>query len=92
MLNIFRTSSICEGISYLVILCVSLGIVSREYVFFIGITHGALFLLYLFLSLIASHKQSWPVMDWLLVFLAAVVPFAFLLVEFFIRKEIARSE
>ena len=92
MLNFFRSSSVLEGISYLIILCVSFGIISREYVFFLGITHGVLFLLYLVLSLMVSHKQSWSVVIWLLVFLAAIVPFAFLLVEVFIRKEIQKSE
>jgi integral membrane protein len=92
MLNFFRSSSVLEGISYLLILCVSFGIVSREYVFFLGIMHGVLFMLYFVLSLIVSHKQSWSVVIWLLVFLAAIVPFAFLLVEIFIRKEVLKSE
>jgi len=92
MLNFFRSSSVLEGISYLLILCVSFGIVSREYVFFLGIMHGVLFMLYFVLSLIVSHKQSWSVVIWLLVFLAAIVPFAFLLVEIYIRKKVLKSE
>ena len=91
MLNIFRSSSVLEGISYLMILCVTLGIIDREYVFFLGIMHGVLFMVYVVLSLIVSHKQSWSVITWLLVFIAAIVPFAFLLVEFFIRKEIQKK-
>ena len=91
MLNFFRSLSVLEGISYLIILCVSIGIISREYVFFLGITHGVLFLLYLVLSLIVSYKQSWSVVTGLLVFLAAIAPFAFLLVEIFIRKEIQKK-
>ena len=91
MLNIFRISSVLEGISYLMILCVTLGIIDREYVFFLGIMHGVLFMVYVVLSLIVSHKQSWSVIIWLLVFIAAIVPFAFLLVEFFIRKEIQKN-
>ena len=92
MLNIFRSSSVLEGISYLMILCVTLGIIDREYVFFLGIMHGVLFMVYVVLSLIVSHKQSWSVIIWLLVFIAAIVPFAFLLVEFFIRKEIQKKQ
>ena len=91
MLNIFRISSVLEGISYLMILCVTLGIIDREYVFFLGIMHGVIFMVYVVLSLIVSHKQSWSVITWLLVFIAAIVPFAFLLVEFFIRKEIQKK-
>ncbi len=57
----FRVASVMEGLSYLVILSVSLGIISREFVFYIGMTHGVLFLVYLILSTIASHKQGWSV-------------------------------
>jgi len=32
------------------------------------------------------------VITWLLVFIAAIVPFAFLLVELFIRKEIQKKQ
>ena len=92
MVNFFRILSVIEGISYLIILCVSLGVISREYVFFLGITHGVLFLLYFVFSLIVSHKQSWSVVIWLLVLLAAIIPFAFILVEIFIKKEIKKIE
>lgn len=92
MLTYFRISSFLEGISYLVILCVSLNIISRELVYIIGMTHGALFVVYFVLSLIASHKQGWSVVVWLLVFLAAVVPFAFLLVELFLKKEFRKEQ
>lgn len=92
MINFFRSLSVIEGISYLIILCVSLGVISREYIFFLGITHGVLFLLYFVFSLIVSHKQSWSVVIWLLVLLAAIIPFAFILVEIFIKKEIKKIE
>ena len=92
MINFFRSLSVIEGISYLIILCVSLGVISREYVFFLGITHGVLFLLYFVFSLIVSHKQSWSVVIWLLVLLAAIIPFAFILVEIFIKKEVKKIE
>ena len=92
MLNIFRIFSICEGFSFLLILSVSLGFISRELVFAIGMGHGVLFLLYFVLSLIASHKRGWSVVVWILVFLASVVPFAFIAVELFIQKELAKNE
>ena len=92
MLNFFRSTSVIEGISYLIILSASLGIISREYVYILGMAHGVLFLLYFVLSIIVSHKMSWSVVIWLLVFLASLVPFAFLLVEFFIRKELQKTE
>lgn len=91
MLKVFRTTSLLEGISYLVILCVSLGFITRELVFMLGMIHGALFLTYFLLSLLVSHRQGWSVFVWLLILLAAIVPFAFLPVEVFLRKEHHRN-
>jgi integral membrane protein len=91
-LNFFRAVSALEGISYLVILSVTAGIISRDYVFALGMTHGALFLIYMFASLQTSHKRGWSVFVWLLIFLAAVVPFAFIAVELFLRKEMEQRE
>jgi integral membrane protein len=91
MLNIFRLASLLEGLSFLLILSVSVGLVSRDLVFALGMGHGVLFLVYVALSLGASHKQAWPLFTWLLVFLAAVVPFAFIAVELFIKRELAKD-
>lgn len=90
-MKFFRLVSLSEGISYLVILSVTAGIISREYVFPLGATHGALFILYLFASLQVSHRQGWSIVTWLLIFLAAVVPFAFIAVEVFLRREEAKN-
>ena len=92
MLNIFRAASLLEGCSYLIILCVSLGLIDRDLVFAIGIAHGVLFLLYFVFSLLASHKQGWSVIAWLLVFLASIIPFAFVAVDFFVKKELREIE
>ena len=92
MLKVFRIASILEGISYLVILSVTAGFISREYVSPLGAAHGGLFILYIYLSLQASHKQGWPILVWLLVFLAAIVPFAFVLVEVYLRKQSIKNE
>lgn len=91
MLKFFRIASLLEGLSYLLILCVTLGFISRELVFSIGMTHGALFVMYLLLSLVASHKQSWSVVVWFLIILAAFIPFAFVPVEMFLQKELRRK-
>src|SRR5690606_35541985 len=87
MLSFFRTVSIIEGLSYLVILCVTLGVISRNYVFVLGMTHGVLFMVYLVASLLASNSRSWSVLVWLALLLAALVPFAFIPVELFLRRE-----
>lgn len=92
MLNFFRLASLTEGVSFLLILSVTLGIISREFVYPLGMVHGFLFLLYFVLSLLISHKYGWSLLVWLAVFLASVVPFAFIAVDVFIRKESRKQE
>jgi len=89
-LNYFRVASLLEGSSYLLILSVTLGIISRDHVFPFGAAHGVLFIVYLILSLHESHKRSWSVIVWLLILLASIVPFAFIAVELFARKEVGK--
>lgn len=91
MLKLFRYASLLEGCSYLLILCASFGIISRDFVCPIGMAHGVLFLLYFVFSLLASHKLGWSVTLWLLIFLAAIVPFAFVPVEMFLQKELKKN-
>lgn len=86
MLAAFRIISIIEGLSYLVILAVTLGFISRELVFILGMTHGVLFLLYLIFSLLLSNQKGWSVLFWLQLFLAALIPFAFIAVELYLRR------
>jgi len=86
MIKAFRTISILEGLSYLVILSVTFGLIGREWVFSLGMVHGVLFVLYLVFSLIVSGKKEWSVLKWLILFIASVVPFAFLLVELYFKK------
>ena len=86
MMAFFRIISVLEGLSFLIILSVTLGFIGREYVFELGMGHGVLFMCYLVLSLIVATKRNWSLIVWLLVFLASLVPFAFIAVEFFLRK------
>lgn len=91
MLKIFRGISLIEGTSYLLILCVSLGVISRDFVAVIGMGHGVLFILYLLLAILTAYKYRWPAKIWLLLFLASIIPFAFLLVERFLQKELVKK-
>ena len=86
MLKYFRAISLLEGLSFLAILSVSFGLVSRDFVFMLGMAHGVLFMLYLFLSLIVSNKQQWSLLIWLSLFIASIVPFAFIGVEIFLSR------
>jgi len=91
MLKVFRVVSIAEGVSFLIILSVTLGIISRDFVFYLGLLHGVLFMTYLVLSLLVSNKKSWSILVWLALFLAAIIPFAFIVVELFLRKEAIKA-
>lgn len=92
MLQVFRVVSFLEGLSYLVILSVTLGFITRELVFVLGMVHGALFIAYFVCSLLVSHRQGWSVLLWLAILLAAIVPFAFLPVEVFLQKALKKSQ
>lgn len=92
MLKFFRVVSLIEGSSYLLILCVSLGFISREFVSSIGMAHGVLFVLYVLLSVLAAHQQGWSLRVWLLLFVSALIPFAFVPVELFLEKELRKAK
>jgi len=91
MLKLFRIASLAEGISLLVILSVTIGFISRDYVYVLGMTHGVLFLFYCAFSLVVSHRQKWSVVTWVLILLASLVPFAFIPVEIFLKREIQKA-
>ncbi|UZE96586.1 DUF3817 domain-containing protein [Alkalimarinus alittae] len=86
MLNAFRAISILEGLSYLTILSVTAGILSREYVFQIGMTHGVLLMFYVLFSFMVANKENWSLKIWLPVFFASLIPLAFILVEVYLKK------
>lgn len=86
MLKAFRAISVLEGLSYLVILGVTFGFISRDWVMTLGLTHGALFTLYFLASLVVTHKMAWPVWGWLLLLAVSVIPFAFIALEWFLRQ------
>lgn len=92
MITFFRAISFLEGISYLLILSITLGLISRDFVFHLGMAHGVLFMLYLVLSLMVSNSQKWSVLAWLGLLIAAFVPFAFIPVEIELRKAQDKEE
>ena len=92
MLKYFRVISILEGLSFLILLSVTLGFVSRDYVSLLGMSHGVLFMLYLFLSLIVANKQQWSLLTWLSLFIASIVPFAFIGVEVFLSRVLGHQK
>tara|TARA_B110000881_G_C18297990_1_gene375535 strand:- start:10 stop:303 length:294 start_codon:yes stop_codon:yes gene_type:complete len=91
MIKLFRLLSLLEGLSFLVILSVTLDLISREYVSVLGMTHGVLFILYIVGTLIASNIRKFSILIWLVLFLAAFIPFAFIGVELLMRKNEAKE-
>jgi len=87
MLKYFRIISVVEGLSFLAILCVTFGIISREFVSSLGMFHGVFFMIYIALSFVVVEKNGWSILYWIALFLASVVPFAFIIVELFLRKK-----
>lgn len=86
MIKAFRLISLLEGLSYIAILSVTLGFISRDHVSTLGMTHGILFMVYLMLAMSVSSDKKWPSWKLGLVILASLVPFAFIPAEVFLRK------
>ena len=86
MIKFFRIISLLEGLSYLAILSVTLGYISRDYVSTLGMTHGILFMIYVMQVMSISHKENWSSKQQLGLMLASVIPFAFIPAEIYLRK------
>ncbi len=91
MLAFFRYLSLAEGLSFLIILGVTVGWISRDYVFPLGMGHGVLYIAYVIASLVVCGRQGWGLKIWLPLFLAAIIPFAFIGVDVFLRKAMRRT-
>jgi integral membrane protein len=85
MIKFFRIISLLEGLSYLAILSVTLGYISRDYVSSIGMTHGILFMIYMIIAL--SNNTNWSSRQQLGLMAAAVIPFAFIPTEIYLQKQ-----
>ena len=91
MLKAFRALSLIEGLSLVILLFIAM---PAKYHFGIsgvvpiaGMTHGGLWLTYVVMSLMVSHKQKWSVGFWLVTLLVSVVPFACLWLERRLKRE-----
>ena len=92
----FRYLSMIEGLSLLTLLFIAMpmryyaGI--HDAVWYVGWTHGILFLLYGAGALVTSHQQGWSILYWLFIFFMGAVPFGFLLVDHQLRKAMEAAE
>lgn len=96
MLKFFRKFSMVEGISLLVLLFIAM---PAKYKFgyanivpVVGWMHGLLWITYLILTLLISHKRGWSVGFCLLILFVSVTPFVFLFLDRKLIKIIAADD
>lgn len=92
MLKTFRLISIIEGLSLITLFFIAMPakyyFAAFDIVWQVGMTHGLLWMSYVVLSLVVSHKQGWSVVFWMIVLVASVVPFAC----FFLDKKLVKQQ
>jgi integral membrane protein len=91
-LNRFRLLSFLEGLSFLFLLGVAVPLKyfgnMPEATKVPGMVHGLLFIAYIIYLIMAKMEMKWSIKVTLLLFLASIFPFGFLIAEFsFLRKQ-----
>ena len=87
MTKFFKFTAISEGISYIVLLLNMLFIkpsnidLYKSLLFPIGMTHGILFMVYIYLAFMIKDKQNWSIKDLFIVILGSIVPFGTFYIE-----------
>ena len=94
MTKIFKFTAISEGISYIILLINMLFIkpshidLYKSLLFPIGMTHGILFMAYIYLAFMIKDKQNWSLKDLFKVILGSIVPFG----TFYVEKKYVVNE
>lgn len=80
MLYLLRLVAFTEGVSYLVILFITMPL---KYIwdipkptFYVGTIHGALFIAYILLVIAVQKKKKWNLLQLALILIASLIPFA----------------
>lgn len=91
MKSLFRVVSFFEGVSYLLLLFLAMPLKyfahNPFFVKLLGMPHGVLFLIYVFLAFVYKFRLRWNLGVLSLVLLASVVPFG----TFYIDKKFLRN-
>ena len=93
MIKFFKFIAIAEGFSYLILLVNMLFIKNnnlelyKSLLFPIGMSHGLLFIIYLYLSFFIKNKFNWAIKDLLVVILGSLIPFG----AFYIEKKYLKN-
>lgn len=85
MTRFFKIIATLEGISFLVLLLIAMPLKYAydmpEYVRYVGMAHGMLFIAYIVLAVILKMEENWPVKKFLIICLASVIPFGTFYIE-----------
>jgi integral membrane protein len=91
LLNIFRIVALLEGVSYILLLFIATPIKylldDPQYVKLLGMPHGLLFVAYIALAFLFKKEFSWTNNQFLIVLLAAIIPFG----TFYIDRKYLKS-
>ncbi len=95
MLNLFRVTSILEGISYLALFAVTMPLkyladlpMPNKYV---GYAHGVLFIAYVLLAVVFWKQKKWSFKKGFILLLASLLPFATFYVDHKYLKPLATN-
>jgi len=87
MVKIFKINAIFEGFSFLILLSNMLFIKPNNLVLYktllfpIGMTHGILFIAYLYLAFMVKERMNWNIKDLITVILGSIIPFGAFIIE-----------
>ncbi len=93
MTKIFKFTAISEGISYIALFANMLLLKPNNFdlykalLFPIGMTHGLLFIAYIYLAFMIRERQNWSLKDFGVVLVASLLPFA----TFYIEKKYVKN-
>ena len=93
MIRIFKNIAILEGISYLVLFANMILIKPTNLILYksllypIGMSHGILFIGYVFLAMLLKKSQKWDLQTLIIVLTASLLPFA----TFFVERKYLRN-
>lgn len=81
-----RVTGIVEGLSFIILLAIAMPLKylagKPEMVSVVGMAHGVLFVLYIFLTLLARYQYGWSWKKVFLLSLASIVPFGTFYVDY----------
>jgi len=87
MTKIFKITAILEGFSFLILLSNMLFIKPNNLVLYktllfpIGMSHGILFIAYLYLAFMVKERMNWNIKDLMVVILGSLIPFGAFVIE-----------